>query len=95
MKYMTDGHKSAKQIEEDLAKQNAGDYGEEEVGGHMQGQGTDDDTSFPIKQTFGPSALDEAERGEFNLSEQIDDAELRESGIVPPRDDEKLKKAKK
>lgn len=93
---MTKTHKTAKDIEEELAKQNAGDYGEEAIGGHMASQNADDDVDEPIKKTLGNDAIEDIEEGTYNFTNEIDNAEKRESGIVSDREaEENTKRFKK
>ncbi len=88
-------HQTAKQVEEKLARQNAKNYGDEEPGGHMASPDSDDDADLPITDTFGPSALDGLGENGFNISDKINEAELKESGIVSEEaDKENLRKEK-
>ena len=92
-------HKTAKQIEEDLAKQNARDYGDEERGSTMESSEDVEDIDDTMKKTLGNDAVEDIEdiqEGTYNFTEEIDRDERRESGIVTDKEaEENTKRFKK
>lgn len=87
-------HKTAKQIEEDLARQNSQVYGDEERGGHMESPDADDDVEEPMAKTLGDDAVIEAvdKRKPFNLADEMNEDERGAGGHISEAESQELRK---
>jgi hypothetical protein len=91
-------HKTAKQIEDEVAKQNAATYGDEAPGGHMASPESDDDIEEVLAETFGDDAAEESfgKRKPFNMADEMNEDEQGAGGHISDAESKELiKKDKK
>lgn len=90
-------HQTAKQVEEELAKQNEGDYGDEAPGGHMASPDSDDDVELPMQAAFGDDAIEDiASHKPFSVARELNEDEEGAGGFTSPAEaKENIKKSEK